>query len=210
MTSTYEHRKGTFSIALISLLVGVAALSLAGMPLRSPSPSTGQAQPTPTFFATSTPSYPRPIFTAAEAISRSLELFPPGGAPQNTVARNISHRTFGEWLDGPAYWEDRDPWQPGEFHPDHPVWLVGILGNNLTDNDIIAIAVPGEFLSPPAVPVPGAFYAFDANSGLEAGFGALTTAPSEDFASIAALPTEAATVVPATEVPRVGAPSPTP
>lgn len=208
MSSGPTHAVDRVSLVALIFVVTIVVLSLATLSLAPSPPTTGQEGATPTLFVTSTPDYPRPIFSGTDAISRSLEHFPPGFTPQQTVARNISHRTLKEWRHGPEYWSE-NPWVPGEYHPDHAVWIVGILADGLDSNDVMSLGIPEMFLEPTPKPVPGAYYSWDANSGLEAGFGTLTTTTGEDFASIVSMPTEEIPVVPATEVPAVGEPTPT-
>lgn len=209
MSSGPTRSVDRLSLVALTLLVMIVVLSLSSLRGQPPLPITGQEERTPTVFVTSTPGYPRPIFSATDAISRSLELFPAGFTPQQAVARNISHRTLNEWRDGPDYWQE-NPWVPGEYHPDHPVWIVGILADGLDSRDVMSLGIPEMFMSPTPKAVPGAYYSWDANSGFEAGFGTLITATGEDFASIVNLPTEEITVVPATEIPAIGEPTPTP
>lgn len=192
--------------------LGILALLINRSERKAPPTAQGSGTPTPTWEPTSTPAFPQPIFTSEDAIARSLVLFPEGHNPHDMVARLITHRTYQQWLlaPGPADPEPTQEWMPPEFHPDHPLWLVGVLGDNLTDVDVMSLSAPQEFLPPTPSLVPGAFYAWDANSGIEAGFGTLTTQPGQDHASIVALVDEGVQIVPATEAPAIGEPTPTP
>jgi hypothetical protein len=66
--------------------------------------------------------------------------------------------------------------------PEEGVWLVGIRGIGLTEDDIF---VPFPFLTPSAAYVPrrvdGAFYAWDPNTGYLIADGVLGMPESDDF-----------------------------
>ncbi len=218
MRSFARSKQRRWSVVVLAAVSGLTFLTMTSRFAAPSLPSTAQGggSPTPTFEQTSTPAFPRPIYGEAEAIARSQELFPEGHNPHDIVARLITHRTLETWLHGPEYWSnpsgnpEQGEWQAPEFHPDHPAWLVGILGDNLTDVNVMSIAIPAPFLSSTASLVPGAFYAWDANSGLNAGFGTLLTTSEQNHGSIELMPTEQVTIVPATDQPAIGEPTPTP
>lgn len=118
--------------------------------------------PTPALTATPFPSLLiRPIFTESEAIDRALELFPNNHSPNGMTARLVT-------LDTVNHLTNTDG---SDFQPHVPVWLVAVLGVNLTMSD--AIDIPGVEPANQTSPI-GIYYVFDANSGEVIIVGAIT------------------------------------
>lgn len=102
-----------------------------------------------------------PILDESEAVERALEVFPEGHNTSATIVRLVTLDTVNQ-ITGTS---------GSDFAPHVPVWVVGILGDNLTMGDVIG--VPGV---EPASQVPpiGIYYVFDANSGGVVIVGAIT------------------------------------
>ncbi len=162
---------------------------------------------------TETPEFPNPILTAQEAISRSLALFPSSANPHGEVARLLTFNDLDQWRRGSS---------PGTA-PQSPAWLVGILGDNLTMFGLTLPRMGYAGLSDPQLPpdiateapasdwpVEGAFYAWDANSGILVGEGvlsdpALVLGSYQSYASLVALPSNPLPISSATPYPTMTA-----
>ena len=139
--------------------------------------------------------YPDPLYTPSDAIARSLQDFPPGHEPHSEVARLVSVATLEDWSGG-----GRSGWPPTTA-----AWLVAVLGESLTAQDV-------EPLFGRADPVEGAYYAWDANSGVQVAGGLLGGRYPATYVSIVALRSESLAIHPATQVPTIEAtarPTPT-
>lgn len=128
-----------------------------------------------------------PLFTAAEAISRSLQQFPEGITPTMTVARLVSIGTLNNWRG-----IDTTPNQN-----DAPAWLVGITGDSLRVGDVLLLAndIDGATL------VDGSYYAWNANGGWPLGVGALGDAWPQNITSLSELSNEQIPIAWATAMP---------
>jgi hypothetical protein len=193
----------TLLAALMTLVVALGLRMVAeGKP--PPSPPHAQAESTPTMEPLPTSDFPNPIFTDQDSLLRCLEYLGIT-TPNDAVVRLVSHHTLCVWLLAPVGIEDElqgcpDDFTPPEFNPDHPAWIVGILADGLTNATLAGLAVEEEFLPETVVPLPGAYCAWDANSGLLAGFGSLSPTPPIDYGSIASLPNEQLSILPATDI----------
>jgi hypothetical protein len=144
-----------------------------------------------------------PIYSASDAISRSLGLFPTAQAPISPTARLISHGTFEE------VWFEWDPATLGDagWDPTHPLWLVGVMAEGLTTGAIDRwMWMPGDGTAV----AEGIFFAWDANSGLLRSRGALAQSQApRTYGDLVALTDETITIQTATPEP-TPEPSPTP
>jgi len=195
------------------VLVGLLIVALVGILIVLHGP-TGLSRTPTSQGATETPTQesPDPIYDAQDAINRSLARFPSGHSPHAEEARLISLYDMEVWLAGveppqatPAMgdfeWDGTDP--------DDPVWLVGILGDGLTDGDIVRPPLGLEVEG--ARPAPGGFYVWDANSGSLLVEGAFLEAGMQTYDTFVALASQPLQIVPATPVPTLpyGTPLPT-
>ncbi len=156
---------------------------------------------TPADARTSTPGvYPNPIYTAEDAIARSLARFPPGHSPHSEIARLVSNYTLEVWLrrypGQPTPAKEEGNW--GDTNPDGPVWFVGILGEGLTDAEILSV----PFDLGPGISAPGAYYGWDATTGDLVVEGAFLDSGSQSYADLAALADEPLPIEPATPAPK--------
>lgn len=177
----------TTGLLLAALLVG---LVYGLRPASDADPISAQsaiATPEITFYTGITP-----LYADDEVISRTLKLFPEGKNPHGAVARLLPYETVDDWRDasGP------------DVQPDSPAWLVGILGDNLTVEDIMSDYEPGQAgVSGGDVAIEGAFYVWDANSGFLTGVGVLHPSGSRTYATLASLFSVPMTIEAATELP---------
>lgn len=164
--------------------------------------ATATEPPYPTYAAA-------PVFSATDAISRSIASLPPGFAHSAVVTRLISDGTLTSWRRGAA-----SPFVPDES----PVWLVGLAVGNMTVGQampreygpgaIPAYPAPDDPLAYTAqtltalsvMPVQGMYFAWNANSGDQLGMGVLGPPWPQTLESIAALPEEVIPITAATEV----------
>lgn len=111
-----------------------------------------------------------PILDATTASDRSLARFPVGHSPGGILVRLQTRARFEAWdaAVGPATAEAAD-W--GHEDPRAPVWIVAILGSGLSVADVLSI--PGGGASGDLRPAIGAYYGWDAASGLLLAQGAL-------------------------------------
>jgi hypothetical protein len=88
---------------LVRMIVPLAivAVGAATVPFLRDRPS-----PSPSAVWTETPttSVPGVISNAAEAITRTLNVFPPGHDPSNAIARLLSRRSLEYWLAVDSHW----------------------------------------------------------------------------------------------------------
>ena len=147
---------------------------------------------------TETPPYPNPIYTAQDAISRTLSYLPDDLVVTQQATRLVTYTTVDEWRDvvGPN----------SAQHPQSPVWLVGVTANALSVADVLGDL---EGFVDDFSAVEGAFYIWDANGGFVAGWGVLDPTTPQNFSTLLALPETSATIVPATVEP-LATPIPTP
>lgn len=130
-----------------------------------------------------------PIETEAEAIARSMNLFPTGHYPHDAVARLNTYSVIDAW---------RHTTSP-DTEQTSPAWLVGILGDTLTIRDLLSDgSLNGGTPVWPADPVDGAFYVWDANGGWLAGQGILSSTLT--YASLVAVPSLSLTITKATDL----------
>jgi hypothetical protein len=98
-------------------------------------------------------------------------------------------------------YESADEWR-GSHSPgssaESPVWLVGIEGTNLSRLDVMASVLTDDTVSDATIQVDGAYYLWDANAGVLAGFGVLDANASRSFDSIQALQSLSIDISPAT------------
>lgn len=145
------------------------------------------------------------IYTAQETISRTLDVLPSGFTPTQIEARLVTDATLMEQFLGMS----SDGYQASMG----PAWLVGVIGPGLTDVDVLP---PPAYLlnSTPDPPseIPGASFAWDANSSNETSRGILEESGPRSLAAILALVNADVPIETATEVPFVSneAPTPTP
>lgn len=141
------------------------------------------------------------IFSAQDAIERSLAHLPDGAAPTDVTARLTAFAEVDQW---------RQTSSPGiEGHA--PAWLVGIRAAGMLKYDVL-----GPFISLDAqagdeqptdlnlglsalnTPVDGAFYVWDANGGYVVGAGVLVDGTALTFDSLSAVPDSPLPIVQAT------------
>ncbi len=189
--------------ALIALVVALG-LRMGAEPQPWPSAPRAQADSTPTMEPLPTSDFPNPVFTDQDALQRCLAYL--GIAtPNDAVVRLVIHQTLCVWQLAPVGVEDQLPgcpneFTPPEFDPDDPAWVVGVLADGLTNASLARLVVEEELLPQTVVPVPGAYCAWDANSGLLAGFGSLSATPPIEYGSIASPPNEQLSILPATDI----------
>jgi hypothetical protein len=126
------------------------------------------------------------IIDHEQALAASFERWPPNVPVEYSAARRLTMASADRWLGV----------QTSDIAPDHPVWLVGLRGSNLTVSDIIR--VPGAE-STDARPVVGAFYVWDATTAYTLYEGPLMSA--RDFIALAAIADEDLQIVRATPPP---------
>jgi len=153
-----------------------------------------------------------PIFTAQEAISTALALYP-------------THRSYYSETATLTTYEYVDAWRmtssPGT-QPHAPVWLVAIRSDGLHKYDVLLLDVlgymgrddpdlPQDLWNDTADdrPVEGAFYVLDANSGDVVGYGVLEAGTALEYQSAAAIPSVANPIASATPFPLEPTPDPT-
>lgn len=131
-----------------------------------------------------------PITTAERAEQLSLPMLPDGVEPTVTIVKLLSRSTYEQQFHSLGV---------NNFNASlGPVWIVAFLANGLTGESID----PPPVLSTPAAPaVPGAYYAWDANSATLDAMGALRSTGPKSFGGIADLPDETPLVEKATAVP---------
>lgn len=196
-----NHQPCRVSTSLSAVVVALAVLAVltVTMPARGGSLLQVPDTATPALTETETPPPETPatiqdldpIESAAEAIARSMELFPTGHNARDAIARLSTYGVIDAWR------HTRSP--DTESHA--PAWLVGILGDNLTINDILFD--PSYNNGTPAWPagnVEGGFYVWDANGGWRAGRGVLS-ATGLSYSSLASLASIETTITKATELP---------
>jgi len=166
-------------IVLALLVLIVLAI---GIPIAKTSPSPSSAS---SWSGTN----PATLFTATEAISVSLELYPPGKNPHDPVARLIDREDLDNWRDVVTQSFD-DGSEPA------PVWLVGIKGDNLVVDDIS----PGEAVGD-LRPLEGVSFAWDANGGFLLDLGALGSPWPQTYLSIVNHPQRSLIIQTATPLP---------
>ena len=195
-----KARKQLRWLALLSLLALFVAIG-AFLNWDRSRPGLQLAQSGPT--AIDTAYAPDTILSSSDALSRSLQLFPPDTSVEASEARLISLYTFSVWetssiVGDPTPGIDEYDWT--DTDPQDPVWLVALVGQGLTVKAVLEAGSPagsgGDIRA-----AQGAFYAWDANSGSLIAVGALMDAPLQDLQSIVALPNEPLTPVPATAYP---------
>ena len=195
---TIQSDRAATALSVLEKVVTEEGARLASYvePTRDPAEATAAAQVVPedTWTPEPTETYVDPIFTAEEAIERSLAEFPPGITPEAPIARLVSHATIFRWTDsGPDGW----------WNPAHPVWLVGVRGEGLTVQ-AMNTGAPGSIpaISDPRL-IEGIFWAWDANSGLPTAHGALNdvAGSTRTYERLRQIPNEDIAIVPATEFP---------
>lgn len=143
------------------------------------------------------------VYTAQEAISLTLELLPSGFTPTQVEARLVTYSTLMEQFLGMS---------PGGYESTQgPSWLVGVVGAGLTDVDILPppTYLP-NFTPDPPTAIPGAFFAWDANSTYVVSQGFLESAGPTSMATILAFVNASVPIETATDVPLYGGETPTP
>lgn len=213
MAHTRQH--GQLSMMIAAALAIVAITALGVVVLSGSGPTTAQS-PTPTPPPTGAPDpYARPIFTADDAITRTLATLPEGALVQSVEARLVTSGTLNVlWFQ-----EDNPAWMGSS-----PLWIVVVSSETLALGDTIQ-ALPGAPLVSDPTPVDGAFVIWDASSGEMVSSGSLepykyadataaaqgtpTIPPDQTFRydfsleRFHALPTTAATVITATALPDI-------
>ncbi len=203
------------ALAIAGLFLMLVVVAFVSLPLEAPDnfsdvePGRPASQQEETETPFPLPTYdPHPILSATDAVTLSLEMLPDGFPPSNTVARLISASTLTQWRSAES------PFIPASS----PVWLVGITAPGMTIGD----ALPEFYGSGAAVPhatagsstayaagtistisvmvLQGMYFAWDASSGDNIGYGALGPPWPQTFESIEALPDEQILIVAATEV----------
>jgi hypothetical protein len=180
------------------LLAAVLTILLLA-PIRTPRPPvTGQ-------------SYPDPIYNELDVITRSLALFPTDHNNNSEIARLITRYDFDAWYEETTSFPTAAPteFDWSDVSPDAPVWLVAILGDDLTTADVVQM--PAGQTAADTSGTTGAYYAWDANTGEVLGIGALEDSGPQSYDSISNLLSVATlTVAPATEPPTHSAKTPGP
>jgi len=129
-----------------------------------------------------------PLYYDIEAISESLKLFPPQHNPHDIVARLVPYATVDAWRGSSSF----------DVSPDGPAWVIGISGDNLSAADVMNAHAPGGLDSSASQRhVDGAFYVWDARSGLLSTVGVLHDSGTRSRASLSALESVSMTIVPA-------------
>lgn len=167
-------------------------------------------EPGPTGIEADEPLYPGLIDNETLAISRSLALFPPEHNPHGAIARLVSRYTYEIWASGPGPTPPPSMQDWSWADPTSPVWLVAVLGDDVTTADLVTSPVGPTELDFDPRPAEGAAFAWDAGSGLLLGVIGLspTLIPGGDYAYLAALSNEPLAIVPATEIPTLCAVQP--
>ncbi len=149
--------------------------------------------------------FSEPIYNEDSALTTALSEFTYFDAePTGSVVRLINYEVLRSWSEA----------QLAGAAPDAPVWLVGISADGMTGSDFDSLVaaelghesldgspVDGNGSSIASGPIEGVYFVYDANSGQSMGGGVLDMASSRSFASIVALTSVIATIVPATEPP---------
>ena len=176
-------------VLFLIALFAAAGLIVARGAKEAPRPVTAQATEEPT--ATLDPTrFSNPILDAQDAISRSLELFPEGHQPHSPIARLVSIGVMDAWR------ERQSMLSP----PDSPGWVVGILGVDLTVADVLPAMYEGASDDVGQLPVDGAWFAWNANSGTLLGLGVLEDGWPQNYSSLSAMQDEQIPITAATEV----------
>jgi hypothetical protein len=167
------------------VLAGVLLLTLAVLARR---PLPGPAEPDRAHLTN-----PYVVWSAEDAIALSLDEFPPDRNPHGAVARLIREDRLEDW----AGW-----WTVGSSG-DAPMWLVAILGDNLTEGDYVISEgmTDGADPMPDPTPIEGIFYAWDANAGHQVASGALMANSLMSYASVVSMPQDPLEIQPATPKP---------
>lgn len=140
-----------------------------------------------------------PILDPTDAISRSLVLMPDTANPHSGVAHLMRTATLDDlWFE-----VDHD----SSDDQNSPVWIVGVLGEQLTADDVQWGASGSR---PPSVPtdirpVDGVFFVWEASTGYQLAGGAIADWNDWSYSRISSLPDEVLSISTATP-----APSPTP
>lgn len=179
-----------FAGAFVAIgLAMVAGFALARYKDASSGIGTGQsATPTPQVF-------PHPMLDASDALDRSVDRFPEGTSPHGELVRLVSCQTFSDTI------RTLSP----SWEPHVPLWVVAMLGDDLTVNDVLDSPVPPGDANDEDPAAIGAYYVWDANSGQLAAEFAITD--YERYSQLAALQDEALHIAAATKPPE---PSPEP
>jgi len=112
--------------------------------------------------------WPQPILTAADVVSLSLKFFPEGKNPHGMVTRLVTMDQVYQWTSG-----SQSPSSPQDLSP---MWVVAILGDDITDYDlrkpfggtldVEATPSPSPAAGAPILdPLVGMLFIWDANSG---------------------------------------------
>lgn len=131
-----------------------------------------------------------PIYTATEAVSKTLMELRPSFQPTEWQARLISRMTLD------VAWHDQDVPQDD---PATPIWLVGVLGSGASLDDVYSVAgLPGvRPTDTPPDAFPGVYYAWDAGSGDIVAQGLLLDGSKQSYSQLIALENEDLTISPA-------------
>lgn len=146
----------------------------------------GQLDPTPT----PTPGiyYGEPLLTTQEAISQTLLRFPEGHQPHSEIARLISKPTlYSVWFEGDSLPSDSEEMS-------WPVWLVGVLGNDLTLGDTLDFP-SGTGVVTDTTPVDGMYYVWEANTGYPVAAGGLISTTYRSYDTLVSILDEPVPIV---------------
>lgn len=144
-----------------------------------------------------------PVYTQAEAISRTIE-FVPVGHNYSAVATRLIERD--DLLTG--WFQETDPWLVSDV-TSGPLWLVGMLGQNLVMSD--TLRVPGvPSIADDTTPVDGLFAIWDANAGQMIMAGPLDDGQPYTYNMLLAMPNKNLTISHATALPGFYPPTDTP
>lgn len=137
--------------------------------------------------------YSSPIYTATEALSRTLALLSPAVTVTQEEVRLISYDTLQQQFHGLSSVEEYI-----SSTPTGPVWLVGILGDGM-DRTMLIDSMPDDPLpTPPPQPVDGLYFAWDANLGQKMEQGVLQPGGYKSMAVLIGISNESLTISPAT------------
>lgn len=188
--------KRTADMAMLSITLVVAATGVAVGARIAPSGAPTTARVLQQGPPANVDPYANPILTAADAISRTLDLLPADVVPTASTARLVSRMSLAQqWfreLDGNGL--PRVDWMTAG-----PMWLVGVNAGGLTVDDTIII--PGGDKAGDQSSVDGAFMLWDANSGRLKSSGALLASSFNTYGNLEALSDELLPISQATEVP---------
>jgi len=136
-----------------------------------------------------------PIWTASEAIGRTLARFPPELDPHGETALLVTREELAYWSNDGA--SSADIPTPDRHAPSShgPLWVVAVLATNLTP----AVLMPGMMTD--SRPADSAYFAWDANSGRLYEEGVPVRGQHQTYATLIALPTTDAPIRAATAVP---------